>query len=143
MFELDGGKSRLIIDNVQADFAVREAKKRKGTRVLFKINSGSRKSLTRLFNEYTDEEYKFSKTKVFVRLYEKGVDYVSRSQARRLLYGLEKFKTIILDFNKIKGIGQGFADEVFRIYRLENPKTEIIPKNASKTVMFMINRSSS
>jgi hypothetical protein len=143
IFELEGGKSILIIDNIRNDIAVKEIPKRKGTKVLFKINSRSRKSLTKLFNEYTDEEYKFSKTKVLVKLYEKGVDYVSRSQARRVLYGLEKFRTIILDFNRIKGVGQGFADEVFRVFRQEHPRIEIVPKNASKTVMFMINRASS
>jgi hypothetical protein len=80
------------------------------------------------------------KTKVTVRLYEKGVDFVSRSQARRILYGMDKFKTIILDFIKVKGIGQGFADEIFRVFKLEHPGVEILVKNASKTVMFMINR---
>jgi len=140
VFELEGGKSALVIDNARNDIAVKEIDKRKGTKVLFKINGKSRKNLTKLFNEYTDEEYKFSKTRVLVKLYEKGVDYVSRSQARRVLYGLEKFKTIVLDFDKIKGIGQGFADEVFRLYSREHPEVKILPRNASKTVMFMINR---
>lgn len=142
-FELESGKTRLVIDNAAGDVAVKEVPLRNGTRVLFRINMRSKKSLTALFGEYTDEEYRFSKTKVLVNLYEHGVDYVSRSRARRVLYGLDKFSAIILDFKKIKGIGQGFADEIFRVYAHEHPKTRIIPRNASNTVMFMINRAKS
>jgi len=139
-FELEGGSSRLVIDNLADDMAVQEIAKRRGTKVTFKIKKDSRKSLTRIFNEYTDEEYRFSRTKVTIKLYEKDVDYVSRSQARRVLYGLEKFSTLILDFRGIKGIGQGFADEIFRVYAQGHPHAEIKPINASKTVMFMIKR---
>ncbi|GAI71454.1 unnamed protein product, partial [marine sediment metagenome] len=35
--------------------------------------------------------------------------------ARRVLTGLENFKTIILDFREIDTIGQAFADEIFRV----------------------------
>jgi anti-sigma regulatory factor (Ser/Thr protein kinase) len=139
-FELDGGSTALIVDNPKNDIAVKGAEKRKGTRVVFKLDKHATKSLKGLFNAYTDEEIKFTKTKVTVKLYENGVDYVSRSQARRVIYGLEKFSTIILDFKGIKGIGQGFADEIFRVYSKEHPKTKIIPQNASNAVLFMIKR---
>jgi anti-sigma regulatory factor (Ser/Thr protein kinase) len=139
-FELEGGRTRLIVDNPVNDIAVKEVPVRKGTKVTFKLNRNTRKSMEALFKEYTDEEYRFSKTKVTVRLYQSGVEYVSRSQARRLLFGLEKFSTIFLDFTGIKGIGQGFADEIFRIYKQEHPHTQVVPVNASKTVLFMIKR---
>jgi len=139
-FELDGGATALIVDNPKSDIAVKDVDKRKGTRVVFRLDKHTKKSLNELFNAFTDEEYRFAKTKVMIKLYERGVDYVSRSQARRVLYGLEKFSTIILDFKSIKGIGQGFADEIFRVYKKEHPITEIKPINASKTVLFMIKR---
>ena len=139
-FKLEGGTSLLVIDNVNDDMAVKETSKRKGTKVTFKIKNNSQKSLTRIFNKFTDEEFRFSKTMATIKLYQKDVDYVSRSQARRLLYDLDKFSTIILDFRGIKGVGQGFADEVFRVYKKEHPITEIKPINASKTVLFMIKR---
>jgi len=139
-FELEGGRTRLIVDNPVEEIAVKEIPERKGTKITFKINKKTKKSLNALFNEYTDEEYMFSKTKVTVRLYQGKVEYVSRSQARRILYGMDKFSTIFLDFSGIKGIGQGFADEIFRVYKKEHSNISIIPVNASKTVMFMIKR---
>jgi len=139
-FELEGGRTRLIVDNPVEEIAVKEAPKRNGTKVTFKINKKTKKSLNALFNEYTDEEYKFSKTKVTVKLYQGKVEYVSRSQARRILFGMDKFSTIFLDFSGIKGIGQGFADEIFRVYKKEHPTISIIPTNALKTVLFMIKR---
>jgi len=51
---------------------------------------------------------------VLVRLYLS--EYVSRSEARRLLAGLEKFREVILDMNQVKRPGQAFADEVFRVF---------------------------
>ena len=63
-----------------------------------------------------------------------------RSQARRILYGLEKFKKIILDFRGIKAIGQGFADEIFRVWRNTHPDIDIISKNTIPDIEFMIKR---
>ncbi len=58
-----------------------------------------------IFQEYAPEdyEYKFKKTRVYAKLYQN--DYVSRSEARRLLAGLESFKEIILDFKGVKSLG--------------------------------------
>ena len=98
------------------------------------------KNLTALFNEYTNEDFKFSKTKVIINLFEHGSEYVSRSQARRILFGLDKFQTIALDFNQIKGIGQSFADEIFRVFLSEHPNIAIQPINACEAVLFMIKR---
>jgi len=63
---------------------------------------------------------------------------VSRSQAKRLTAGLEKFKKVVLDFRNINLIGQGFADEVFRVFQNDHPDIEIIPTNAGEDVMRMI-----
>jgi len=46
---------------------------------------------------------------------------VSRSEAKRLLTNLDKFKEITLDFKGVKIIGQGFADEVFRVFKNKHP----------------------
>jgi uncharacterized protein (DUF1330 family) len=104
------------------------------------VNSG--KKLTDIFKQYTDTggSYEFSKTKVLVKLYKMGSNYISRSQARRLLVGLDKFKTIIIDFDKIITIGQGFTDEVFRVWQKKHPQIKIEIKNAGKNIDFMIKR---
>ena len=48
-------------------------------------------------------------------------EYVSRSEARRLLARLDQFCEVILDFSGVKSIGQGFADEIFRIFATTHP----------------------
>ncbi|HXH30574.1 MAG TPA: STAS-like domain-containing protein [Bacteriovoracaceae bacterium] len=66
--------------------------------------------------------------------------YVSRSQAKRLLAGLGKFRTIILDFKNIRNVGQGFVDEVFGVFGLEHPEIHFIINNANDDILFMIRR---
>jgi len=65
---------------------------------------------------------------------------VSRSQARRVLSGLELFKEVILDFKDIEYIGQAFADEIFRVFPGMYPDTVITAQNANEEVKNMINR---
>ena len=59
---------------------------------------------------------------------------VSRSQGRRLMAGLEKFQDVVLDFAGVAGIGQGFADEVFRVWRIDHPAVSLRPINANVEV---------
>lgn len=140
VFKIKSAKIGLIIDNKADDIYTEEIKRRKGTKVSFQINKKTRKDINAIFAQYTDNDYKFNKTKVTVRLYHKSVEYTSRSQARRLVMGLDKFKVVILDFNQVKTIGQGFADEIFRVFGLNNPETTIEPINCCKAVEFMIKR---
>jgi len=45
-----------------------------------------------------------------------------------------------LDFKNVETIGQGFADEVFRIWLNNNPEKKIEYQNANENVLFMIKR---
>ena len=63
---------------------------------------------------------------------------IAGSQARRILFRLELFKKVILDFLGVEFMGQGFADEVFRVFRNKHPEIEIIPVHANESVMGMI-----
>jgi uncharacterized protein (DUF1330 family) len=65
---------------------------------------------------------------------------VSRSQAKRLLARVDRFKIVILDFEGVNSIGQAFADEIFRVFRLKNRDTEIHHINANRDVEDMIVR---
>ncbi|MFC1666528.1 STAS-like domain-containing protein [Candidatus Omnitrophota bacterium] len=140
VFKIESAKIGLIIDNKVKDIYTNEIKYRKGTKVYFQVNKNTRKDISTIFAQYTDSDYKFNKTKVIVKLYHKNVEYTSRSQARRLITGLNKFKVVILDFNQVKTIGQGFADEIFRVFLLSNPGVAIEPTNCSRAVDFMIKR---
>jgi hypothetical protein len=59
---------------------------------------------------------------------------VSRSQAKRLIARLDRFKIVILDFDGIQEIGQAFADELFRVYAMAHPEVELLPKNMTAQV---------
>lgn len=120
---------KLSLDNRKEDVFVEEMKFIKGTEVFFSISKRSKRRLDEIFSQFAPEEfdYRFDRTKALVKLFHQ--DYVSRSEAKRLLYGLDKFKEIILDFKGVKSIGQGFADEIFRIFKKEHPDKVIKIEN--------------
>jgi len=131
---------KLIFNNTIEDIFVKDIKPKKGTKITCFIRLNSRRDLTAIFNQYTDEDYEFSKTKITVKLYRTGTYHVSRSQARRILTGLEKFKTIIFDFKDIETVGQGFADEIFRVWKNNHKDIELQSINQNENIDFMIKR---
>jgi hypothetical protein len=66
--------------------------------------------------------------------------YVSRSQVREILSGLEKFKIIVFDFDKVPLIGQAFADEIFRVFHNRHPQIKLEAINMNDAVKFMVER---
>lgn len=143
IFILESFGYRIRIDNLVNDVFIEELKPVKnGTRVIFTISTNTEKHLTSVFKNYQtlSGTYAFDKTEVRVRLYTMGTIYISRSQARRILQGLEKFKLVILDFEKVPTVGQAFADEVFRVFKIKFPDVLIRPINMNETVKFMVGR---
>jgi len=143
LFILDSFNYRLRVDNKINDIFIEEIKPAKrGTKVTFYVDINSNKHLRGLFEKYeTDkDELNFDTTDIKIKLYTMGTIYVSRSQARRVLVGLEKFKLIILDFDKVPTVGQAFADEIFRVFKNKYPNIQIKPINMNKAVKFMIDR---
>jgi len=143
LFLLESFRHRLRVDNVVGDYFIEDLKPaRRGTRVVFTIAGDSRRDLSDTFRKYQVDasEPGFDKSEVKVHLYARGTAYLSRSQARRVLAGLEKFRSVVLDFDRVQTIGQGFADEVFRVFRQQHPETAISAINMSETVRFMIER---
>lgn len=143
LFVLESFSLGLRIDNTIPDFFIEEVKNPlKGTEVFFSINTSSQKHLSDIFRKYQTDagELAFDKTEIKIKLYTMGTVYVSRSQARRVLVGLEKFKSVILDFDKVPTVGQAFADEIFRVFKIKHPDITIKPVNMNETVAFMIGR---
>ena len=68
-----------------------------------------------MFDRFTSgEDYGFTKTTIPVRLAKYGDEQlISRSQAKRLLARIDKFKVVWFGFDRVVGIGSAFADEVF------------------------------
>jgi hypothetical protein len=103
----------LTFDNVLHDVFFAQGPFIKGTETTFVVNRSTKRTLKSVFDRFAREEfdYSFSTTEVLVKLL--ATAYISRSEAKRLLAGLEKFKEIMLDFRGVESVGQGFADEVF------------------------------
>src|SRR3990172_1349381 len=114
-----------------------------GTKVSFAIQCSSRRRLEAVFGRFAPEEYdfRFEKTKVLVKLLQR--DFVSRSEARRLLANLEKFREIVIDFRDVNSVGQGFADEVFRVFAHRHPGVSITTENTNPVIDAMIRHATS
>lgn len=116
-----------------------------GTLVAMEINIHSTQTLVEVFKQFTtldaEEIPKFNKTYIIVALAKQGDErYVSRSQAKRILSGLDKFSEVVLNFKNIETVGQGFVDEVFRVFQNRYPDIKITYINANENVTFMIER---
>jgi hypothetical protein len=115
-------------------------KTRFSTLVRMRLANDSKKHIKTIFDEFSTEiPGDFDKTVVPVHMAGND-DLISRSQARRVLSGLELFKEVILDFKNVTYIGQAFADEIFRVFPNINPNTSITARNTNTEVQSMINR---
>ncbi len=112
---------------------------RTGTLVGMKIRTDAGWSMTDVFDKYRGDNWKFRKTHVPIKLMQyPGEQLVSRSQAKRLLSRFDNFSEVFLDFQDVEKIGQGFADEIFRVYRESNPDIHLVFCNANPEVTKMI-----
>lgn len=137
-FTIRSHKLQIEWDRYRDDVFVSEPRFLKGTYVRFEIALDSRTRLENVFAEFAPQEYdfQFQKTRVLVKLLRR--DYVSRSEAKRLLHNLDKFSEIELDMRDVISVGQGFADEVFRVFASAHPDIAIRASNAGKAVEAMI-----
>jgi hypothetical protein len=143
VFILESFGYKMTVDNRINDIFVEEVRtKKRGTKVSFVIAMASKKHLSDVFKKYQTDpaELTFDKTEIQIRLYTMGTIHISRSQARRVMTGLEKFNVITLDFDRVPTVGQAFVDEIFRVFKNRHPHIKIIPLNMNETVKFMVER---
>ncbi len=144
-FILDSYGQQMIVDNTIPDIFVRnDIKSKRGTRVTFVINKDTDRHLSEVFKKYTNlasgSDYGFDKTEIHVKLFALSGVHISRSQARRILQGLNKFKIIVFDYDKVPMVGQAFADEIYRVFHLKYPDIQLQDKNMNESVRFMVAR---
>jgi len=137
-FSLRSHRIQIEWNRAKEDVFISQPRFMRGTLVQFSVQRSARQTLEDVFGEFAPQEYdfQFQKTKVLVKLLQP--DYVSRSEARRLVANLEKFREVVFDFRDVRSVGQGFADEVFRVFADRNPGLVLRPENASPAVMAMI-----
>jgi len=124
------------------DWILQTHKNHIGTLICMKLRNNTSRVTKEVFDKFTSgDNFGFTKTIVPVRLAQYGDEkLVSRSQAKRLLERVDRFKIVILDFKEVESIGQAFADETFRVFKQQHPHMDIMPINANELVTQMINR---
>jgi len=147
-FVLESYGYRLFVDNRLKDVFLEELKgkgnRKQGTRVTCTLSTDTKSHLNDVFSRYAnlddESDYGFDKTEILVKLYTVGGVHISRSQARRILSGLEKFRFIVFDFEKVPVVGQAFADEIFRVFHEKHPDIRLEATNMNDAVRFMVER---
>ena len=114
-----------------------------GTRVFMRIATDSQRTARSVIDEYSSgpDDYAFARTVVPVRLARIGDEnLVSRSQARRVMQRVDRFRCVVLDFEEVTSVGQAFADEIFRVFANAHPEVELHAIHAVPEVQQMIRR---
>lgn len=131
-------------DNFEFDCILESniSKNEVGTAVYMLIRRDSNRDIQAIFDEFAGpDEFQFNKTVIPVRLAQYGNEkLVSRSQAKRLLVRIERFRYVIFDFEGVSSIGQAFADEIFRVYANNHPNIVLLPDKMAPNVEKMVKR---
>lgn len=141
-FDIRSGQLHFLHEGEPLDLMLERSEDAPGTAVFMRLAHHSERVMKEVFDEFAmPEEYSFAKTIVPVRLalYE-GEKLVSRSQAKRLSMRFERFRNVVLDFSGVAEIGQGFADELFRVFAEAHPAVTLVPINMTAEVRSMLVR---
>ena len=109
-----------------------------GTCVLMSLSNFTHKTPKDIFDQYSDVDGSFVTTRIPLKSIFDAAP-VSRSQAKRVCNRLEKFAEVILDFEGVEWMGQGFAHQIFIVFKNAHPEITIIPQNMSDSVESMYN----
>jgi hypothetical protein len=134
-FVLAANRLTWTVDNDLGDSAVGWLDRpRRGTVVRCDIRYNTTKTLPEVMESVQDPvTQRLNKTSIRIELFRQG-DFVSRTEAKLIGARLEGFEVIELDFSGITQIGQGFADEMFRVWAKEHPSSHLVPVNANPAV---------
>src|ERR1700722_10292823 len=140
IFRMTSSGVRWTVDNLRHDVALGIVDEFGGTSVMCQIDPQTGRDLPAIFHQFTND-FAFTTTRPVVKLFQIGTSFVSRSEARRLLDGLDvDFETVEVDFTGVSDVGQGFVDELLRVWPQNHPRKAIIPTNMNPAVEFMVER---
>ena len=140
LFRLTSSGVRWTVDNLRSDTALGLIPEFAGTTVVCQLDPKTNRTLPGVFKEFTSD-HSFVRTRPVVKLFEIGTVFVSRSEARRFLDGLDAdFDTLEVDFSGVTDVGQGFVDELLRVWPAAHPSKTVIPANMNPAVNFMVQR---
>lgn len=140
-FALHGQGLSWLVDNRRQDQAIAPGTGRPGTTVVLVLDPSRARRPKEVFDRFTDVDAPaLPRTQVTVRLAGQGDDFLSRSEARRIAHQLQDFDEVVLDFASVPSVGQGFVDEIFRVWAWQHPTTRLVPINMGPEVAFMVGR---
>ena len=109
-----------------------------GTCVIMSLSNFSNKTAREIFDMYSDTDGSFTTTRIPLKnIFESAP--VSRSQAKRICNRLDNFEDVIIDFENISWMGQGFAHQLFVVFKKAHPEINLIPENMNESVTNMYN----
>ena len=135
-YDMNIAKDLSTIDNRDA----KDLCEKKGTIVSLLLTNETKRELKEVFDMFSAVDKGFYKTQIPIKNAIPNAFPVSRSQARRISIGFDKFDVVELDFTGVEDIGQAFADEIFRVFQNKNPQIRIEVSNANSVVADMIQR---
>lgn len=140
-FRLESQGIAWVVDNQVRDSGIAPSDVRRGTRVRLEMAAGHVPRLEDVFAAYTDPEtLRFTRTRTTVKLASVGKVLVSRSEAKRVVARLMDFRHVTLDFSGVEMVGQGFCDEIFRVFARAHPEVATEPVGMNDAVAFMVAR---
>jgi len=114
---------------------------RQGTSIYFAVALDTSRTLDQVLGAWSldGSGIAFDRTIISLRLLAgPGQALDSRAQARRVTARLERFKRADIDFDGVPDIGHAFADELFRVFGLNHRAVELVPVNANKRILALI-----
>lgn len=138
-FTLSANGIEWTVDNLVGDVAVGVSDGDPGTTITLTHDLASTRTLDSVFGEHTTG-LAFDRSQVIVKLFQHGDTFVSRSEARRVAVGLDQFTTVVVDFTDVRSVGQGFVDELFRVWANSHEDTTLEAVNMNAAVEFMVRR---
>jgi anti-sigma regulatory factor (Ser/Thr protein kinase) len=140
-FRLESQGVAWVVDNVVGDSGIGTSDVRRGTRVVLELVPGHLPRLEQVFAAFTDPDtMAFLRTRATIRLASWGKALVSRAEAKRLVARLAEFRHVTLDFTGVDVVGQGFCDEVFRVFARAHPGVTLEPVGMNDAIAFMVGR---
>ena len=138
-FILSSGHLVWNVDNRRRDEGIGWLEhERKGTLVRCEVDTSTSVVPLEVFRGFSDPTtFGLNRSTIRVSLFSNGT-FVSRSEAKRLAAHLETYGVVELDFAGVDQVGQGFVDELFRVWQSAHLATRLVPVNANPAILAMI-----
>lgn len=142
-FHISSGAVILLCRADGESWSFEEREPAEGTFVRMRISPESKRTTLEVFERFASAKdgFSFDRTHLVVRLVDlEGGALVSRSQAKRIVARLERFKEAVLDFEGVVSVTPAFADEIFRVFASRHPEVRLMPVNDNEQVQQMVRR---